>query len=119
MTRAPRIYRGALEAQPYRPGVTIVAHTVTVNDAPLPMSALAAQLAPTGFGWGSNGLSAQALAHSLLAYEFDEQVATAYYRRFARQVVAAWPEQWRITGDELYAWLVAAGQTRRRRRAES
>jgi|FLYK01.1.fsa_nt_gi hypothetical protein len=83
---------------------------VTVDGEPLPMSDLARRKSPTGYEWGYGGSGPSALAHSILTYEFGEQVADRHFQEFKRDIVGAFPRdqggsEWTLTSAEIRAWL--------------
>jgi hypothetical protein len=105
-----RTYRGLrldVSAQRGEQGVGTI---VSVDGGVLPLTQRAATLRPSGYEWGSEQ-SSEALAHALLAYEFDIDVAERFYQEYAQTVVAHLPATgangtaWTITSADLRAWL--------------
>jgi hypothetical protein len=84
---------------------------VTVDGQPLLPTAFAQRVASDGYGWGYEGSGAAALAHTLLAYEFDEARADTRYLPFTSDVIAALDPgaAWTLTGWEIRAWWTTQG----------
>lgn len=58
------------------------------------------------FTWGYGGTGPHSLAHSLLAYVYDDHIAARYYHEFTWTVVAGWDQQhFTITSDQIVSWL--------------
>ncbi len=115
MRQHDRSYRGVCVGQ-QRAGTPVATGLVSVDGRPVPAAALAARLAPEGYAWGAASNGTRALAHALLSYEFDKRTADAAYEAFAREVIANLPtssggEAWRLTSQEVRAWLEAQQRT--------
>lgn len=88
-----RIYQGRREM-----GNAIV----TVDGRILPERHDLRNHSPTGFEWGYGGGGPAQLALALLAdYLGDDQQALALYQEFKFRVVAALPEYWKLTGQDI------------------
>lgn len=63
---------------------------------------------PTGFEWGYGGSGPAQLSLAILANEFGDAFAQAYYQGFKAQVVQGLPREsfssWRLTSSELTKW---------------
>ena len=59
-----------------------------------------------GFNWGYGGSGPAQLALALL-YDAtgDRERALRYYQDFKWQYIAGWRNEWRITSEEILAWL--------------
>lgn len=61
---------------------------VTVNEQPLNPRFDLRYHSPDGFEWGYGGSGPSQLALAILAHEYGDQVAGAYYQRFRDRVVS-------------------------------
>lgn len=72
----------------------------------LPPSKFSLQKSGAEWTWGYAGTGPHSLAHSLLAFVYDEQIADRYYSQFCWTVVAGWDQKaFTITSDQIVAWL--------------
>lgn len=72
----------------------------------LPPSNFSLQKSAAEFTWGYSGTGPHSLAHSLLAFVYDDQIADHYYHQFTWTVVAGWDQQhFTITSDQIISWL--------------
>lgn len=60
---------------------------------------------PDGFNWSYGGSGPADTALSILTDCVGKSVAEAFYQEFKRQFVAKWKESFKITEDEIKAWL--------------
>ena len=57
---------------------------------------------PSGFEWGYEGSGPAQLALAILAYEFDDSMAQAYYQIFKREVICNLArDRWTLTSTEI------------------
>lgn len=60
-----------------------------------------------GFNWGYGGSGPQQLAIAiLLDFTGDAEIAKRYAMPFKWAHVATWGGNWKITGEEIHAWLI-------------
>src|SRR5574342_965595 len=71
----------------------------------LPPSKFSLQKSGGSWTWGYGGTGPASLAHALLAFVYDEQIADRYHQQFKWTVVAGWDQQrFTITSDQIVAW---------------
>jgi Family of unknown function (DUF6166) len=79
---------------------------VTVDGAPLPEHYEVKQFTKRGFEWTYDGTSPQQLALAILFDHLgDEQRAIALSEPYMKDVVANLDNDWRLTGDDVGAYL--------------
>ena len=79
---------------------------VTVDGAPLPEHYEVKQFTKRGFEWTYDGTSPQQLALAILFdHTGDRERAVALSEPFMKDVVANFDNDWRLTGDEVDAYL--------------
>ena len=79
---------------------------VTVDGAPLPEHYEVKQFTKRGFEWTYNGTSPQQLALAILFDHLgDKQRAIALSEPYMKDVVANLDNDWRLTGDDVGAYL--------------
>jgi Family of unknown function (DUF6166) len=79
---------------------------VTVDGAPLPAHYEVKQFTKRGFEWTYDGTSPQQLALAILFdHTGDRERAVALSEPFMKDVVANLDNDWRLTGDEVDAYL--------------
>jgi hypothetical protein len=79
---------------------------VTVDGAPLPPQYEIKQFTKRGFEWTYDGTSPQQLALAILFdHTGDRERAVALSEPFMKDVVANLDNDWRLTGDEVDAYL--------------
>lgn len=91
---------------------TVTVHRVEIggkgeSTKPLPMTYRAEKKSPSGFAWGYGGSGPHALAHSILAYVFDDNVADQYMDRFVWTVIAGLDQNagFVLTADQVISWF--------------
>jgi hypothetical protein len=86
---------------------------VTVDGAPLPPHYEVKQFTKRGFEWTYDGTSPQQLALAILFdHTRDSERAIALSEQFMKDVIANLDNDWRLTGDNVAAYL-RQRQTRR------
>lgn len=81
-------------------------HDAYVETGLLPPSKFSLQKSGAEWTWGYAGTGPTSLAHALLAYVYDEQIADRYHQQFKWTVVAGWDQRsFAITNDQIVAWL--------------
>jgi hypothetical protein len=85
---------------------TIDGLVVTVDGRPLPEHSEIKQFTRRGFEWTYEGTSPQQLALAIL-FDFlgDPERALALSESFMKEVVANLDNDWRLTGDEVGAYV--------------
>jgi hypothetical protein len=79
---------------------------VTVDGAPLPEHYEVKQFTKRGFEWTYDGTSPQQLALAILFDHLgDKQRAIALSEPYMKEVVANLDNDWRLTGDDVGAYL--------------
>lgn len=79
---------------------------VTVDGAPLPEHYEVKQFTKRGFEWTYDGTSPQQLALAILFDHLgDKQRAIALSEPYMKDVVANLDNDWRLTGDDVGAYL--------------
>jgi hypothetical protein len=79
---------------------------VTVDGAPLPERYEVKQFTKRGFEWTYDGTSPQQLALAILFdHTGDRKRAVALSEPFMKDVIANLDNDWRLTGDEVDAYL--------------
>lgn len=73
----------------------------------LPPSAYALKKTGAAYTWGYGGSGPHALAHSMLAWVYDEHIADRYHHQFVWTIVAGWDQHapFAITMDRIIQWL--------------
>ena len=67
---------------------------------------------PDGFNWSYAGSGPAQLALAiLLDHTGDKEIAVAMHQRFKFAFVARWGDYWRITSEEIDAWLAHESTT--------
>jgi hypothetical protein len=85
---------------------TIDGLVVTVDGAPLPEHYEVKQFTKRGFEWTYDGTSPQQLALAILFDHLgDKQRAIALSEPYMKDVVANLDNDWRLTGDDVGAYL--------------
>jgi hypothetical protein len=79
---------------------------VFIHGAALPMTKAAREKSES-YDWGYGGHGPRALAHSILAYVFDDDFADAYSLEYRSQVIARLKGDFALPYEDVYAW----GQT--------
>ena len=89
---------------------TIDGLVVTVDDKPLAEHYEVRQFTKRGFEWTYNGTSPQQLALAILFDHLgDGQRAIAYSAAYMKDVIANLDNDWKLTGDEVGAYLRGQG----------
>jgi hypothetical protein len=106
----PHVYRGIRVVDTNDRERFTIRCVVLADDQPLLATERARQHSPSGWEWGYGGSGPAALAHALLAGEFDVAVADRYYQQFKWDVVAHFEreqggEEWQLTSADIRAWL--------------
>jgi hypothetical protein len=84
---------------------------VTVDGAPLPEHYEVKQFTKRGFEWTYDGTSPQQLALAILFDHLgDKQRAIALSEPYMKDVVANLDNDWRLTGDDVGAYLRRHGE---------
>lgn len=88
---------------------------------PLPLHLEVWNHSPTGFEWGYGGSGPAQLALAILAEVLGPKKRLAVevlHQSFKWDYVAKWGERWRITEDEVKAWVRAQAEGMRQAEAE-
>jgi hypothetical protein len=89
---------------------TIDGLVVTVDGRPLPEHYEVKQFTKRGFEWTYDGTSPQQLALAILFdYLGNKELAVALSQPYMKDVIANLDNDWRITGDEVGAYLRRRG----------
>lgn len=85
---------------------------VRVNDEVLPMSERARQKSPTGYEWGYSGSGPSALAHSILAFEYNVATADRYLHQLKEWFLSGQPREqlgrvWTLNSRDIAYWMAA------------
>jgi len=60
---------------------------------------------PTGMSWGYAGSGPADLAFSILSHHLSDDPAPALYQAFKGAFVVGWGDEWKITSQEISAWI--------------
>ncbi len=87
---------------------------------PLPLRTDVRNHSPTGFAWGYGGSGPAQLALALLLDALgDEQLALQYYQDFKWKCVVRWNYSWRITAQQIRAFVASQQQANVRLRSQT